>query len=939
MSSPLLLIFVVTAFWIFSVVTPYQTGMQKRMTDPVTICTVFPHRVNSLGLWNKSDAWPVHVKDPLGIVHFTFRLQNYTLPILEFEITLIYVLTQLTHLFLKLFGLPVFAAQLLAGLLLGDLGLDRMVRHSSRGFSLNPIFPFPNQEVLNIISLSGYTLFTFLFGVKMDVGLVYKTGRKAIYTGVLTLIVPLIAATATLLILTFQWSLQAEEIVQLLFITSLHSLSPSPVIHCLLTELRILNSELGRLALSSALVSDVSSISLTGVSTIMTVMQQDPDKPLIDLTMMIVFTLFVYYVCRPVMLWMVRKTPEGKSVKDSYILIILLAVFGSGLISHAALTAFWIFSVVTPYQTGMQKRMTDPVTICTVFPHRVNSLGLWNKSDAWPVHVKDPLGIVHFTFRLQNYTLPILEFEITLIYVLTQLTHLFLKLFGLPVFAAQLLAGLLLGDLGLDRMVRHSSRGFSLNPIFPFPNQEVLNIISLSGYTLFTFLFGVKMDVGLVYKTGRKAIYTGVLTLIVPLIAATATLLILTFQWSLQAEEIVQLLFITSLHSLSPSPVIHCLLTELRILNSELGRLALSSALVSDVSSISLTGVSTIMTVMQQDPDKPLIDLTMMIVFTLFVHSIFAKVEIVVFGSYNYELATIFSQLFCCILRLSSSYVVDARLSIVVGPLILGLAVPDGPPLGATLVRKLDFMINRVFMPVFVTTSMMRVVVHQEVPDGDQTAVRATAIITLVIFLSKFVASLVTPLCCKMPLKHADDREALTFAKRMVKDACISLTVIHLVDASDHEESHNKWEWVQDNEMLKEVKQKSIGRDACISLTVIHLVDASDHEESHNKWEWVQDNEMLKEVKQKSIGYVSYVEENVQDGTQTTRKIRSLMDDDEYDLFIVGRRYKVKSPQTLGLEDWSEFPELGVIGDMLSSADFRCKSSVLVVQQQQQRRR
>lgn len=113
MSSPLLLIVVVTAFWIFSAVTPDQTGMQKRMTDPVTICTVFPPHVNSLGLWNKSDSWPVHVKDPLGIVHFTFRLQNYTLPILEFEITLIYVVTQLTHLFLKLFGLPVFAAQLL----------------------------------------------------------------------------------------------------------------------------------------------------------------------------------------------------------------------------------------------------------------------------------------------------------------------------------------------------------------------------------------------------------------------------------------------------------------------------------------------------------------------------------------------------------------------------------------------------------------------------------------------------------------------------------------------------------------------------------------------------------------------------------------------------------------------------------------------------------
>ncbi|CAN6689562.1 unnamed protein product [Malus baccata var. baccata] len=777
----------------------------------------------------------------------------------------------------------------------------------------------------------------------------------------------------------------------------------------------------------------------------------------------------------------------------------------SPLLLIFVVTAFWIFSVVTPYQTGMQKRMTDPVTICTVFPPRVNSLGLWNKSDAWPVHVKDPLGIVHFTFRLQNYTLPILEFEITLIYVLTQLTHLFLKLFGLPVFAAQLLAGLLLGDLGLDRMVRHSSRGFSLNPIFPFPNQEVLNIISLSGYTLFTFLFGVKMDVGLVYKTGRKAIYTGVLTLIVPLIAATATLLILTFQWSLQAEEIVQLLFITSLHSLSPSPVIHCLLTELRILNSELGRLALSSALVSDVSSISLT-----------DPDKPLIDLTMMIVFTLFVYYVCRPVMLWMVRKTPEGKSVKDSYILIILLAVFGSGLIShaARLSIVVGPLILGLAVPDGPPLGATLVRKLDFMVNRVFMPVFVTTSMMRVVVHQEVPDGDQTAVRATAIITLdlleqicglfgdsfvivhgvfnyMMFTVVFSAIVVPPLVKLLYdpkikyagyqqrnlmndkpnsdlrilacINRADNTPAiinLLDAACPTRESSITLYVLHLIElvarstpiffahdihkrdlsnysysdnvirsftqfmrdndgavsvnvftavsppqymyddictlALDKDTSliilpfHRKWSTTDgsiesENQNVRDLNRrvlkiapcsvailvnrghirctnssgyrvavvflggkddrealtfvKRMVKDACISLTVIHLVDASDHEESHNKWEWVQDNEMLKEVKQKSIGYVSYVEENVQDGTQTTRKIRSLMDDDEYDLFIVGRRYKVKSPQTLGLEDWSEFPELGVIGDMLSSADFRCKSSVLVVQQQQQRRR
>nr|XP_028959411.1 cation/H(+) antiporter 4-like [Malus domestica] len=491
------------------------------------------------------------------------------------------------------------------------------------------------------------------------------------------------------------------------------------------------------------------------------------------------------------------------------------------------------------------------------------------------------------------------------------------------------------------------------------------------------------------------------------------------------------------------------------------------------------------------------------------------------------------------------------ELPIVIGPLILGFAVPDGPPLGATLVKKLDFMVNRVFMPVFVTTSLMRVTVSLEMPPAHRRVVLGTAIVTFVIFLSKFAASMVTPLCCKMPLRHAVALALIMTSKGVVeiaaytiaKDtwvivsgvfnhmmftvllsaivvpplvkylydpkkkyagyhrkallnskpnselrilACINRAdntpaIINLIDAScptrespiglyvlhlielvarttsvlishnlqtralsnysysdniirsfvqfmkENEEAvfvhvftaispslymyddvctlaldkntsliilpfHRKWSVTNgsiesENQAARtlncrvlETAPCSVGilvnrghvkctnssvspaetyrvalvfiggsddwealmfakrmlRDACISLTVIRLVYASEDKESFTKWEVVQDNEMLKEVRHNGTGYVSYVEEHVADSTQTTRKIRSLMDEDEYDLYIVGRRYNMRSPQTLGLEQWSEFPELGVIGDMLASADYCCKFSVLVIQHQQQ---
>ncbi|CAJ1971227.1 unnamed protein product [Sphenostylis stenocarpa] len=51
----------------------------------------------------------------------------------------------------------------------------------------------------------------------------------------------------------------------------------------------------------------------------------------------------------------------------------------------------------------------------------------------------------------------------------------------------------------------------------------------------------------------------------------------------------------------------------------------------------------------------------------------------------------------------------------------------------------------------------------------------------------------------------------------------------------------------------------------------------------------------------------------------------------------LGRRNGIKSPQTEALERWTEFSELGVIGDLLATSDTitNASTSILVVQHQQ----
>ena len=132
-----------------------------------------------------------------------------------------------------------------------------------------------------------------------------------------------------------------------------------------------------------------------------------------------------------------------------------------------------------------------------------------------------------------------------------------------------------------------------------------------------------------------------------------------------------------------------------------------------------------------------------------------------------------------------------------------------------------------------------------------------------------------------------DDREALSIARRAVRNQGVNLVVYQLVTK----------EYKPDLE------------------TVLDKVSLQDVIPAHA-----------------ASGNVSYKEIVARDGSKTAAFLRDIVN--EHDFFIVGRRHGLNSPQTEGLTEWSEFPELGAIGDLLASPDFGSRASVLVVQQQ-----
>lgn len=183
-------------------------------------------------------------------------------------------------------------------------------------------------------------LFMFLVGVKIDLSVLKTTGKKAFAVGILSLMVPFIVGTFTSQQLLKQLTKHKDDDgltdTHLFFVSGLQSMSPFVVVAMLLKELKILNSELGRLAIASSLSSEVLTVALAFImNTLRSSLESNSlSDALQRIALMSCYVLVVILVIRPAMIWIVKQTPEGRPVKDSYIYAIILVMLLGGAFSH-----------------------------------------------------------------------------------------------------------------------------------------------------------------------------------------------------------------------------------------------------------------------------------------------------------------------------------------------------------------------------------------------------------------------------------------------------------------------------------------------------------------------------------------------------------------------------------------------------------------------------
>ncbi|XP_010520390.1 PREDICTED: cation/H(+) antiporter 4 isoform X2 [Tarenaya hassleriana] len=701
------------------------------------------------------------------------------------------------------------------------------------------------ETAVGLMAAVSYIMFWFLMGVKMDIGLIHSRGKRAITIGVSSVLLSVLVCS--MVYFGNLWEFGSKEgkpdtnTLEAVVIYSIQCLSSFPVAGNLLFELRLQNSELGRLAMSSAVICDF--ISGILAASLIFLKELNDDKVRIGSTFigdvfyiarpvnraitLGAFLFFVIYIFRPLMFSIIRKTPSGRRVKTLYISFIIVIVFGSAIVANWAKQ----FVAIGPFILGLAVPHGPPLGSALIEKFEPAFFGTLLPFFVATSATEINIGAIQSWNDFTNI-ISIVFLALVVKFVLTALPALFFRIPPADCFALSLIMSFK-GIFELGAYALAFNKG-SIRP-------EVFTVVSL--YIMLNSAI-IPPILRRIYDPSR--VYAGYEKRNMLHLKPSSELKILTCIY--RTDDI--------------RPMINLLEASCPSRESPISAYALHL--------MELVGQANPVFISHQMQSGKAEDISysdnVVVSFEQFRNDHYGFVSVNIYTALSVA-GTMHDDI--CLLALNN------RTSLIVLPFHQTWSV-DGSTIisDSSMIRELNKSVLELApcsVGVFVYRSSYG---------------RKTIRDTVSTHSSSYQV-------CMVFLGGKDDREALILARRMARDSRINLSIVRLISPEQKIREQMDWESMIDSELLKEVKKNT-----------------------------------------KTNSEILYTEEVVRDATETSELLKSMAND--YDLFIVGRGKEREMSMTDGLEQWSEFSELGVIGDLLTLRDFECQASVLVIQQQQQ---
>ncbi|XP_038881699.1 cation/H(+) antiporter 18-like [Benincasa hispida] len=306
-----------------------------------------------------SGACPVAMKATSDGVFQGDNPLNFALPLAILQICLVVLLTRILSFLLRPVRQPRVIAEIVGGILLGPSALGRNLSY------LHTIFPPRSLTVLDTLANLGLLFFLFLVGLELDLKSLRRTGKRAMCIAFAGITVPFVLGIGTSIVLRSTISKGVNEAALLVFMGVALSITAFPVLARILAELKLLTTDVGRMAMSAAAVNDVVAWILLALAI---ALSGSGHSPLVSLWVFLSgagFIIFCTFSIPPVFRWMTQRCSEGEPVKELYICatlsIVLAAGFMTDLIGIHALFGAFVVGVLIPKEGPFAGALVEKV--------------------------------------------------------------------------------------------------------------------------------------------------------------------------------------------------------------------------------------------------------------------------------------------------------------------------------------------------------------------------------------------------------------------------------------------------------------------------------------------------------------------------------------------------------------------------------------------------
>ncbi|RZC43403.1 hypothetical protein C5167_036355 [Papaver somniferum] len=265
---------------------------------------------------------------------------DFAVPLLIMQICLVIVLTRFIAYLLRPLKQPRVVAEIIA------------------------IFPKRSLTVLDTLANIGLIFFMFLVGLEMDPKSLSKTGKRILSISLAGISVPFALGIGTSFVLKNTISKDVDGLPFFIFMGVAFSITSFRVLARILAELKLLTTDVGRMAMSAAAVDDVTAWILLALAV---ALSSSGHSPIVSLWVLFCcgFVAGAIVIFRPLFAWMAKRTHEGEPVGETYICatlgVVLAAAFVTDVIGIHALFGAFVFGILVPKEGPLGVSLVEKV--------------------------------------------------------------------------------------------------------------------------------------------------------------------------------------------------------------------------------------------------------------------------------------------------------------------------------------------------------------------------------------------------------------------------------------------------------------------------------------------------------------------------------------------------------------------------------------------------